>query len=1172
VSSIIQQLCDELTNLTPIDGRFWGRETVQSQVIAALQTTRLVTLVGPGGVGKTRLAHAVASTFIGENPGGVWWIDLAEATTIDELTRRFATTLGLQLTGKEPVAALGQVLKHRPSSVYILDNLEQLTGHLGACLGQWLQDAHHCRFLATSREVLRLPSEQVIPVEPLTMEAAVQLFVGRVQARRPAFQLNETERETVQKLVNELDRLPLALELAAGRAAFLGVDALYNRLSERFNFLADRNSNRPKRHGRLEDTIAWSWALLEPWEQSLLAQSSVFHDAFEPIALAEVAVLSAWPDAPWAVDIVQSLIDKSLLRSQDGHLRHFVSIRQFAAARLSEDEHIRVSDLKQKHALWYADRCEAMASHPSAPVRVNLIAAATEGTGDAAIRCAVLVFNSRTASDHRSWLHALLDAKRTEVDVNSRSRLLATIHLAYIETADGQYASAQQRLEGCEEVLNDREDIALSTRLTMQQSLLLWRRDQRIESANKMQQVQVMAHQSGDLLLMAVAKREMSAQIIWDNVDEARKVVEESIDLFQRAGKPPNAACFVILGETHRMLGRWRPAIAAYTQITHQMDAVKPLSLLQALTNQIEIHLQCHQHNTAKQLLNEAETLALQCGHRPRQILLTRAKAQIWSREAKWDAVRSQLSLTREQIRTEQLPAHRLRETDILLAPALWRMNEMEEADALYRGVDEFYASFDSFGEQIGHYYQLNRSLLEGRLVRAADHGTRALASATFDRFFFWNATSKLVQIHRRTGHFNDANRILETTIPLLRKKEIPGWVSRLLTDQAYVAGDQDQWSVATRCLDEAQPLSAHEGDIYNLIRIHLAYAQIHRAQKAWSGAAEHLDKAEALWPTSQCVALRGLIALERGRVLVGQSQKDAAKSVLAQAAADLHRAGDRWDWVAALCWQARAEDELELIQRYTQHAQQTIDDIGETSAVEIVGWVRELQAVLNGQHTAHVLVLIEDKALNASIGAQLLKAGHRVSSAHSCAELEGHLTEPIEAMVLQVPTDGEFTATFNWLRYGMGASWSIWVGPDGPSELPQVDPQRVSTLPHRVSEALMNASPPASQVLLLGETRVDLVRREIHRDGEVQPLREMEARLIAYLAAQSERVIPREELLKAVWGYTAGVGSRTLDTTVARLRKKIERQPREPAYLFTVRRQGYCLKHSSWETLDGTP
>jgi len=117
-----------------------------------------------------------------------------------------------------------------------------------------------------------------------------------------------------------------------------------------------------------------------------------------------------------------------------------------------------------------------------------------------------------------------------------------------------------------------------------------------------------------------------------------------------------------------------------------------------------------------------------------------------------------------------------------------------------------------------------------------------------------------------------------------------------------------------------------------------------------------------------------------------------------------------------------------------------------------------------------------------------------------------------------------------------------------------------------------MNASPPASQVLLLGETRVDLVRREIHRDGEVQPLREMEARLIAYLAAQSERVIPREELLKAVWGYTAGVGSRTLDTTVARLRKKIERQPREPAYLFTVRRQGYCLKHSSWETLDGTP
>ena len=167
------------------------------------------------------------------------------------------------------------------------------------------------------------------------------------------------------------------------------------------------------------------------------------------------------------------------------------------------------------------------------------------------------------------------------------------------------------------------------------------------------------------------------------------------------------------------------------------------------------------------------------------------------------------------------------------------------------------------------------------------------------------------------------------------------------------------------------------------------------------------------------------------------------------------------------------------------------------------------------------------------------------------------------------MPTDGEFTATFNWLRFGLGASWTVWIGADGPNNIPELDPSKLSTLSHRVSESLRIQSPITTRVLLLGETEVDLVNRAVHQPDEVKTLRELEVRLIAYLAAQSERVIPREELLEAVWGYTAGVGSRTLDTTVARLRKKIESNPKAPDYLFTVRRQGYCLKNWRWKPHD---
>ena len=346
------------------------------------------------------------------------------------------------------------------------------------------------------------------------------------------------------------------------------------------------------------------------------------------------------------------------------------------------------------------------------------------------------------------------------------------------------------------------------------------------------------------------------------------------------------------------------------------------------------------------------------------------------SREAQWDTVKKELSRTRELMQEERLPTHHLMDTNILLAPALWRVNEFEWPTHYTRKWPHSMRRSTVLKSRSACSPAESR-FVEGWLNAAANHGTKALSTQSMI-LFLWTCI-QTIHIQRHYS-LEDAKQIMNNT-PRFSAKNIPGWVARLLTDQAFIACEQQRFSVAARCLEEAKPLSSREGDIYNLIRIQLVHAQCHRKQQAWPQALEHLEQAENLWATSQCVALRGLIALEKGRVFIGQSQREAAKSELSQAAEDLHRAGDRWDWVAALCWQAKAEDEPELIQRYTHQAQQVIESIGESSAVEVMEWVGELESVLDGPLTAHVLVLVDDKSLNQSICTQLRNTGHRVSS-----------------------------------------------------------------------------------------------------------------------------------------------------------------------------------------------
>lgn len=367
------------TNMTPHPTRFVGRKRDLARLAAAYsQGDRLVTLLGPGGTGKTRLSQQFGLDHLADFEGGVWFCDLTEATDQEGVCEALSRTLNVTLMGKtdkDMIEHLCRAIQGHGRALFIFDNFEQVVACAPATIGHWLLDAPECHFLVSSREVLRLPGETVYELAPLGLpesdadpsaSEAVELFVERVRAVRPNFTMSEAEASTVAEIVRQLDGIPLAIELAAARMGVLTPGKLLERLPRRFDLLSSGKRDASARQGTLRGLIDWSWNLLQPWEQAALMQCTVFRGGFTLEAAEEVLDLSAFPEAPWALDAVQGLRDKSLLYGYEcaealDELRFgmYVSIREYAAEKLRQSEEARGAEAR--HAAYYLQVGEAWA-------------------------------------------------------------------------------------------------------------------------------------------------------------------------------------------------------------------------------------------------------------------------------------------------------------------------------------------------------------------------------------------------------------------------------------------------------------------------------------------------------------------------------------------------------------------------------------------------------------------------------------------------------------------------------------------------------------------------------------------------------------------------------------------------------------------------------------------
>lgn len=347
---------------------FVGRRQELAAVRQLFSTTRLLTLTGIGGVGKTRLALRVARDARRAFPDGVWFVDLASLHDPDLLPHTLIDALAIQeQSARAPTTVLCGYLRQR-HALLVLDNCEHLVEAVANLVDQVLRAAPDVRILATSRQALRIAGEYVYPVPPLPVPdpddppplgtaiqyPSVALLAERSEAVVPGFALTQDNEAAVVRLCHRLEGIPLAIELASMRLRVLAVDDVASGLDNRFQLLRKGNRNLPERHQTLQALIDWSYDLCTPAERTLWARASVFAGEFSTDALEAVCIDDTLPEHD-LLDAVSELLDKSIFtREEQGNrvrFRVLETIRTYGQVRLAEsgDE----SALVRRHRDWY---------------------------------------------------------------------------------------------------------------------------------------------------------------------------------------------------------------------------------------------------------------------------------------------------------------------------------------------------------------------------------------------------------------------------------------------------------------------------------------------------------------------------------------------------------------------------------------------------------------------------------------------------------------------------------------------------------------------------------------------------------------------------------------------------------------------------------------------------
>ncbi|HET8773495.1 MAG TPA: BTAD domain-containing putative transcriptional regulator [Thermoanaerobaculia bacterium] len=345
--------------LTPLLGR--ARELAETAGL--LEQTRLLTITGAGGSGKTRMALELAHR-VRDRYDAVAWVDLAPLTDPELIAQQMLTALGIrELPTQDVTQVVVDTVRDR-ATLFVLDNCEHVVDAAAVTAEEVLRSCPNTRIVATSRQPLGITGEQTWLVPPMSEEDAVQLFTERARAVVPAFQPTPV----VAQICRRLDGIPLAIELAAARVKVLTVDQIAERLDRAFDVLSAGSRTLP-RHRTIHETIDWSYRLLSPPEQALFRRLGIFGGSFSLDAAEAIC-------GEDVLTLLSALVDKSLVLFENDRYRLLDTVRQFAEEKLAQSGEEEA--LREQHARWFVALCESLeprifagASDPQAMAKLD---------------------------------------------------------------------------------------------------------------------------------------------------------------------------------------------------------------------------------------------------------------------------------------------------------------------------------------------------------------------------------------------------------------------------------------------------------------------------------------------------------------------------------------------------------------------------------------------------------------------------------------------------------------------------------------------------------------------------------------------------------------------------------------------------------------------------------
>ncbi len=647
---------------------FIGRERELIEVRELLGKTRLLTLLGVGGIGKTRLSLQLAAEVIDDYPDGVWLVELAAVSDARMVAQAIATVLAVKEEAGRPVDEAVMKAVAGRQMLIVLDNCEHLVLSCAELARDLLQASPRLKVLASSREPLRIAGETnysmpalavpdahgAVATESLMQFEAVHLFVERAVAAQPSFQVTDQNASAVVEICRRLDGIPLAIELAAARVRALPVKEIAARLSDRFRLLVLGDRTALPRQQTLQALIDWSYDLLTESERALLRRLSVFSGGWMLNAAESVCGEGAIEKED-ILDLLGHLVEKSLVvvESERERFRLLETVRQYAQERLRKSD--EEAEIRSRHLAYFLELAETAKPQLVGPEqgvwlarldleRENLLSAHAwcdheEGLAELGLKLAssmrrYWIFRGLLGLGHRVTVEAL---HRAGAERRGLARWEALFDAGQLGSWMGRYAEAQGYLEECLAIAREMGDM------------------QRIESV---------------LQPLGLASQGLG------NAEKARGLYEEALALARELGDPRElAAALNALAQLHRAEGELNTAEPLYQDVLSLARELEDREIIAiALLNLAMVSIARGSGDRARTMLLEASAIVDAIGSKPLGQSVLEVCAGLCASDGEWERAARLYGAAEAQ--TERTGLHRDPTDEAFLAPLIGSARE----------------------------------------------------------------------------------------------------------------------------------------------------------------------------------------------------------------------------------------------------------------------------------------------------------------------------------------------------------------------------------------------------------------------------------------------------------------------------------------------------------------